>query len=167
MTFATKNDYIAGRKSAQTAAGSGVVVATRFAQAVAAGEMTLNALDNIAILPAGCVPVGLIVDSDDLDTNGTPTIQWAFGVSNAAVNSNGQQGVTPTDISTATADGGAAWATGVTTSQAAVGQAQFYSKAMSRVEPVAYDRYIVAKSTTAAATGAAGTLGLTLLHRQA
>lgn len=165
MTFATKNDYIAGRKAAQTAAGSGVVVATRFAQAVASGEMALNALDNIAILPAGCVPVGLIVDSDDLDSNGTPTLQWAFGVSNAAVGANGTQGVTPTDISTATADGGAAWATGVTTSQAG-GQAQFYSKAMSRVTPVAYDRYIVAKSTTAAATGAAGELGLTLLHRQ-
>lgn len=164
MTFATKNDYISGRNPVPTDAGSRVVAA-RFAQAVAAGEMTLNALGNIAILPAGCVPVGLIVDSDDLDTSGAPTIAWAFGVSNAAV-SNNVQGVTPTDISSATVDGGAAWATGVTTSQAG-GQAQFYSKAMSRVMPVAYDRYIVAKSTTAAATGAAGELGLTLLYRQA
>lgn len=165
MTFATKNDYISGRKAIPTVCAVGLI-ATRFEQAVAAGEMTLNAIDNIAILPAGCVPVGIIVDSDDLDTNGTPTIQWAFGVSNAAVNANGQQGATPTDISTATADGGAAWVTGVTTSQAG-GQAQFYSKAMARVSMVGYDRYVVAKATTAAATGAAGTLGLTMLYRQA
>lgn len=164
MTFATKNDYISGRKPIPTECDV-ALIATRFAQAVAAGEMALNALDNIAILPAGCVPVGLIVDSDDLDSNGTPTLQWGFGVSNAAVTNN-IQGGTPTDISTATADGGAAWATGVTTSQAS-GQGQFYSKAMSRVTPTSYDRYIVAKATTAAATGAAGELGLTMLYRQA
>lgn len=165
MTFATKNDYITGRKPVPTECEVGMI-AVRFAQSVAAGEMTLNALDNIGILPAGCVPVGVIVDSDDLDSNGTPTLAWAFGVSNAAVGSNGTQGTTPTDISTAPADGGAAWATSVTTSQAG-GQAQFYSKAISRVTPVGHDRYIVAKSTTAAATGAAGELGLTLLYRQA
>lgn len=165
MTFATKNSYISGGTPIVSPAGS-EVCAVRFDQQVAAGEMTLNALDNIGILPAGCVPVGVLVDSDDLDTNATPTIQWAIGVSNAAVNANGRQGQTPTDISTATADGGAAWATGITTSQAG-GQAAFTSKALSRVTPVNYDRYIVAKSTTAAATGAAGKLGLTLTYRAA
>jgi hypothetical protein len=164
MSFATKNDYITGRKPIVSPSGA-EVCAVRFAQAVAAGEMALNALDNIGILPAGCVPVAVLVDSDDLDTNGTPTIQWAFGVSNAAVTNN-VQGQTPTDISTATADGGAAWATGVTISQAG-GQVDAVSKALSRVQAVNYDRYIVAKATTAAATGAAGELGLTLLYRPA
>lgn len=164
MSFATKNAYLNGSKSAPEPNGTDVT-ACRFAQAVGASEMALNAIDNIGILPAGCVPVGVIVDSDDLDTNGTPTIAFAFGVSNAAV-ANGVQGATPTDISTATVDGGAAWATGVTTAQAG-GQAQFYSKALSRVQAVNYDRYIVAKATAAAATGAAGELGLTLLYRNA
>lgn len=164
MAFATKNDYINGRKPIVSPAGA-EVCAVRFAQAVAAAEMGLNALDNIGILPAGCVPVGLIVDSDDLDSNGAPAVVWAFGASNAAV-ANNVQGVTPTDISTAADDGGAAWATGVTVSQAG-GQAPFHSTALSRVRPVNHDRYIVAKSTTAAATGAAGELGATLLYRAA
>lgn len=162
MAFANSNDYLTGRKPVVSADSFGTC-ALRFSLAMVAGDLTLNNVGNIGILPAGCVPVGLLVDSDDLDTNASPTVAFAIGMSNAAV-SNNVQGATPTDISTAAADGGAAWATAITVGQAG-GQVQPLSKALSRVQAVNYDRYIVLKATTAAATGAAGEFGVTLLYR--
>lgn len=155
MAFTNSNDYLDGRKPAPTPAG-GEVVACRFSLSLVAGDLDLNDIGAVGILPAGCVPVALIYDSDDLDSNGTPTIAASVGI----LNSGG------TDLSTAAADGGAVWGSGITTSQAG-GQAQVVSKALSRVTASTSDRKIGVKFTTAAATAAAGELGLTLLYRAA
>lgn len=164
MPFATTttNDYLQGRTPIITPAGSGDVT-VRFKLPLATGDLALNTVGNVGILPAGCVPVALLMDSDDLDTNGTPTLAWSVGVSNAVVVNN-IQGAGGTDISASTIDGGAAWGTAQTVSQAG-GQVQVLSKALSRVGPAPYDRYIMLKATTAAATAAAGEIGLTFTYR--
>lgn len=166
MAFAatTTNDFVSGRQPLPTPAGL-EVLSQRFELTVATGDLTLNNIGNIALLPAGCIPVALMIDSDDLDTNGAPTLAWSVGVSNGAV-SNNIQSAAGTDISTATADGGAAWGTSITVSQAG-GQVQVLSKALSRVTKVDYDRYIMIKATAAAATAASGKIGATLLYRAA
>lgn len=166
MAFAstTTNDFLLGRSPVPFPAGL-ETISQRFKLPLATADLALNTVGNIGILPAGCIPVELIIDSDDLDSNGTPTIAWSIGVSNGAVTNN-QQSAAGTDISTATADGGAAWGTGITVSQAG-GQVQVLSKALSRVTPVNYDRYIVLKATAAAATAVAGEIGVMLQYRAA
>ena len=159
---ATTNDYLQGRTPVITPSDTGDIT-IRFKLPLVTGDLTLNNIGNFGILPAGCVPVSLIIDSDDLDSNASPTIVWQLGVGNGAVTNN-IQSPTSTAISTAAADGGAAWATGVNVSQAG-GQAQAFSKALSRVTPVFYDRYLAIQATAAAATAVAGEIGITLTYR--
>ena len=158
--FIESNDYITGRKQIATSAGC-EVVSTRFSLSLQAVEMTANNIGNIGILPAGCVPVAMIVDADQLDSGAAVT--FAFGVSNAEVKNN-LHGNVPTDISVLPENGGAVWVTAIDTAKQG-GQAQFYSLALSRVKPVQYDRYLALKVVTAAATGVAGEIGVTLLYR--
>lgn len=155
MSFTNSNDYLDGRKPAPFPAG-GEVVAVRFSISLVAADLDANDIGAVGILPAGCVPVGLLYDSDDLDEHATPTIAASVGILNAA----------GTDLSTEAADGGAAWGTGITTSQAG-GQSQVLSKALSRVTKSDADRKIGIKFTAASATKAAGEVGLTLLYRAA
>ena len=160
--FKASNDFLVGRKPVPTPAGI-ETIHQRFDLSLAASDLTLNNIGNIGILPAGCIPVGLVVDSDKLD-NGT-TLDFSIGVSNASVVDN-VQGDTPTDISVLSKDGGAAWGTGVVVSRAG-GQVAVFSKALARVQPVDYDRYVVLKATAAAATAAPGEIGVTLAYRAA
>lgn len=164
MPFAstTTNDFLTGRAPVVSPSNSSDI-STRFKLPLAVGDLTLNNLGNIGVLPAGCVPVALVVDSDDLDSNASPTIAWSVGVSNAAVVNN-IQGANGTAISTAAIDGGAAWGTGITVSQAG-GQVQSFSKALARVAPATYDRYIMIQATAAAATAVAGEIGVSLTYR--
>jgi hypothetical protein len=155
MAFTNSNDYLTGRKPIPTAAG-GEVMATRFPIDLVAADLDANDIGAVAVLPAGHLPVALYYDSDDLDTNGTPTIAASVGVLDAA----------GTDLSTAAADGGAVWVSAITTSQAG-GQSAVVSKALSRVSASNVDRKIAIKFTAAAATKAAGQVGLTLLYRPA
>lgn len=155
MGFANSNDYLDGRKAVPTGQGSEVLSA-RFPISLTTGDLALNDIGAVGILPAGHVPVALLVDSDDLDSNATPAVVLAVGVLDAA----------GTDLSTAAADGGAAWGTGLTVGQAG-GQVSVESKALSRVQATGADRKIAVKVTTAAATAQAGELGLTLLYRPA
>jgi hypothetical protein len=166
MTFAANasNDYLTGRAPVRTPAGI-EDVSVRYALTLATSEEATNQIGEIGILPAGCVPIAAALDADDLDTNGTPTAAIDIGLSNAAV-ANNLQAKGGTAISTAAADGGAAWAAGLTTAQAG-GQTMITSKALSRVTPVAWDRYILLKFATGSATAAAGTVGLTLSYRPA
>lgn len=166
MTFAANasNDYLTGRKPVPTPAGI-ESVAVRYELSLATSELAANQIGEIGVLPAGCVPVDAYFDADDVDTNATPTIVAEIGLSNAAV-SNSMQAKGGTASSTAAADGGAAWITGLTTGQAG-GQSAIVSKAISRVAPVAWDRYILLKFTAGAATAAAGKVGLTLTYRPA
>jgi hypothetical protein len=73
MAFTNSNDYLTGRKPVVFPAGA-EVVAVRFPIDLVAADLDANDAGSVAILPAGCVPVGLVYDSDDLDTNATPTI---------------------------------------------------------------------------------------------
>lgn len=156
MSFANaaSSDHLNGRKPTITC-DCAEVVAQRYPLAMVTADLALNNTGVIGLLPAGCVPVTVLVDSDDLDTNASPTLAWSIGLANTG----------ETDISTAAADGGAVWGTGITVSQAG-GQAQVLSKALSRVAAVQFDRKIMLKATAAAATAAAGELGVTLLYRQ-
>ena len=52
--------------------------------ALVSADLDANDAGAVSILPAGCVLVGITYDSDDLDTNGTPTITASVGVMNAA-----------------------------------------------------------------------------------
>lgn len=155
MPFANSNDYLTGRKPVPTPQGA-EVVATRFEIDLLTSDVVLNDIGAVAVLPAGTVPVGLYYDSDDLDSNATPTIAASVGILDAA----------GTGLSTATADGGGAWGTGILTSQAG-GQSAVVSRALSRVAPSAAERKIAVLFTAGAATPAAGKVGLTLLYRNA
>ena len=155
MAFTNSNDYLDGRKPAVFPAGA-EVVAVRYTIDLVAADLDINDIGAVGILPAGCVPVALYYDSDDLDTNGAPTIAASVGVLNAA----------GTDLSTDAADGGAVWGSSITTSQAG-GQSAVMSKALARVAATSADRKIGIKFTAAAATKATGQVGLTLLYKAA
>jgi len=147
MPFTNSNDYLDGRKPAVYPAG-GEVVAVRYPIALVAADLDANDTGAVAILPAGCVPVGLVYDSDDLDTNASPTIAASVGPVNAGV----------TDLSST-------WASGITASQGGTAANVALSTAAMRLAPAATDTLIGIKFTAAAATKAAGEVGLTLLYR--
>lgn len=147
MPFTNSNDYIDGRKPAVFPAG-GEVVAVRFPIALVAADLDANDTGAVAVLPAGCVPVGLVYDSDDLDTAGSPTITASVGPVNAAV----------TDLSEV-------WASGIQASRDGTAASVTLSRAAMRMAAAASDTLIGIKFTAAAATKAAGEVGLTLLYR--
>lgn len=147
MPFTNSNDYLDGRKPAVYPAG-GEVVAVRYPISLVAADLDANDTGSVAILPAGCVPVGLVYDSDDLDTNASPTIAASVGPVNAAA----------TDLSST-------WASGITASQSGTAANVALSTAAMRLAPAATDTIIGIKFTAAAATKAAGEVGLTLLYR--
>lgn len=149
MPFTNSNDYLTGRKPTVFPAGS-EVVAVRFPIALVAADLDANDTGAVAILPAGCVPVGLVYDSDDLDTNASPTIAASVGPVNTA----------QTDLSST-------WASGITASQGGTAANVALSTAAMRLAPAATDTLIGIKFTAAAATKAAGEVGLTLLYRAA
>lgn len=148
MAFTNSNDFLVGRTPAPTAAGN-EVIATRFSVALVAADLDLNDAGSVGILPAGHVPVGLVYDSDDLDTNASPTIVASVGFINAG----------DTDLD------GAAWATGITASQSGGSAQVTLSTAAMKMAPSQSDRKFGIKFTAAAATKAAGSVGLTLLYR--
>lgn len=153
MAFTNSNDYIAGRKPMPIPAGA-EVVSTRFTLAVPTGDLALNTIGQIGILPAGCVPVGIDVDWTDLDSGAAAMVLQA-GILDAA----------GTAFSTAAADGGAAW--GSTTASNAAAQQQILSQPMMTVTKSDADRKVGLKVTTAPTTAVAGTIGLTLWYKAA
>lgn len=150
MAFTNTNDYLIGRKPALLPAGC-EVVAVRYAIDLAAADLDANDTGAVGILPAGCVPVGLIVDSDRIDTNATGTIAASVGL----VNSDAS------DLS------GTAWAAGIVAGRDGSSAVVALAPAAMRLAPADTDRRIGIKFTAAAATKAAGQVGLTLLYRAA
>ncbi len=150
MSFTNRNSYLTGNKPVPTPAG-GEVVACRFAIDLVAADLDANDAGAVGVLPAGCVPVALIVDSDDLDTNGSPTNTMSFGFVLAD----------ESDID------GTAWATGSQLARTG-GCAQIdVDKSVMRLAATQADRKVGIKFTAASATKAAGTVGMTLLYRNA
>lgn len=150
-----KSKQVAANEAMVTASQAGVVIACR-------REFSLTEAleDNDVIyfgdLPAGHVPVDVIVDADELDT-GVDAIVLEAGLLNA--------GKTAVDT---TASGGASWIGGSTLGQAA-GIARATGVAITRVAvDNVNDRAYGVQVTTAPGTGATtGKIGFTLLYRAA
>ena len=147
MPFTNTNNYLTGRQPTVFPAGS-EVVAVRYPLDLVAADLDANDTGAVAILPAGCVPVGLVYDSDDLDTNASPTIVASVGPVNAA-----QDNLTAT------------WASAINASRDGSSVNVALSTAAMRFAPSASDTLIGIRFTAAAATKAAGQVGLTLLYR--
>jgi hypothetical protein len=155
MPFANKNDYITGRKPAPTPAG-GEILAVRFAIDLLTTDLVLNDIGEVGLLPAGCVPVDVLVDADDLDS-GAAAMVLQVGILNAG----------ETDLSTAAADGGAHWGATTAANTAFTQRMAFNGKALVNVVPAQVDRKIGLKVATAPTAAVAGQVGVTVLYRAA
>lgn len=155
MAFTNSNDFISGRKPVPTPAGA-EVLATRFTLAMATGDLALNTIGQIGELPAGCVPVDVLVDGTDMDSS-TAAMVLQVGIWDGSGAS----------LSTAAADGSAHW--GVTTAVNTAFRQRITENgnAMATVQASASARKLGVKVATAPTTAVAGTLGVTLLYRAA
>lgn len=165
--FSGTNDYLDRRKPMPTSESAAEVLACRFTLAMATTDLDNGDIGAIGILPAGHLPVNLLVDGTDMDS-GAAALIIQFGLGNLALQD--AAGAVSADakntlISTVAKDGGAAW--GSTTASNAEFMQTVLGRPMTQVTPTDYDRYIVAKITTPPSTAVAGTLGLTLLYRPA
>jgi hypothetical protein len=153
MASILQNDYAKGVKI-QPIGDDSDVVSIRLEYNLAAALVINDVLD-LGFLPAGHVPVDCMLDSDDLDTNGTPTITLSVGVLNAG----------KTAISTAAADGGAAWILASTVAQAG-GLVRPTIAAITRCASSETPRSVGVLVAAAPATGTAvGKVGLTFSYR--
>lgn len=150
------NDYFTGRAQAPTTF-DGSVVAARMVQTLATADLANGVVGGLALLPAGAVPVAYEIDAAQLDSNATPTLAYSVGILNAAQSA----------ISTATADGGAAWATGLTTGRTAGGSHSgvLSSRPVKLVQASQSDRVVGIQLTGAAATAVSGQIAMTLWYR--
>jgi hypothetical protein len=153
MPFSSSNDFTTGRANPVTPAGA-ELASMRFPLAMGTADLALNTIGQIGILPAGCVPVQVLVDGTDMDS-GAAAMVLNVGLLDAA----------GTAMSTAAADGGAAW--GSTTAVNTAFQQQILSQPMATVTRSDVDRKIGIRVTTAPTVAVAGTLGLTLIYRSA
>lgn len=150
------NDYMTGRKPIPTPQGA-EVVATRFTIALGTADLDASDIGAFAMLPAGCVPVDMIVDSTDMDAS-TAALVLTFGVMTTAA---------ATALSTETADGGGAWGAITAATAANTQRLSLTGNNMANVTATQEDRLIGCIVTTPPTTAAAGTLGVTLLYRNA
>lgn len=155
MAFTNSNDYITGRKPVPTAAG-GEMLACRFELDLATGDLALNDIGQIGILPAGHVPVDVHVDADDLDT-GAAALVLQVGIWDGSA----------ADLSTASADGGAHWGVTTAANAAFLQRITPNGNAMARVAKADTDRILGLKVATAPTAAQAGKVGVTLLYRPA
>lgn len=148
MSFTNSNARITGQKPTVFPAGS-EVVAQRDEIALVAADLDANDAGTVTILPAGCELVGITYDSDDLDTNATPTITASVGIMNGD----------DSDLATVLASG-------ITASRDGTA-AYVVTPQISRLAAASVDRRIGVKFTAASATKQAGSVGLTLHMRAA
>lgn len=154
---ASANDVMTGRKPLRTPQGS-EVVAERFTIALGTGDLDANDIGAFAKLPAGCVPVDVIVDATDMDSS-TAAMVLTVGVMTTAA---------ATALSTETADGGGAWGATTASNAAFTQRLTFTGNNMMNVQSDSdTDRLVGCIVTTAPTTAVAGTLGLTLFYRAA
>jgi hypothetical protein len=116
------------------------------------GTTLLAVNDTIVLgeLPPNCIPTGLEIRSDRLDTSGTGTLAGSFGIVNTAGNA----------LDTSTANGGAAWlvAAAATFNTAAGGSSTSPANSLFRVAPSNLGRqfglHVTAVQATASPAGA-------------
>ena len=151
-----KSLYAQGKLPTPISTGADLVTLPFECDVPATGDGTaLNDIIEMGNLPAGHVPVDVIYSATDLDT-GSPAHAVSFGVLNSAKD----------DISTAAADGGAAWATGLTIGQAGTLARQSVA-AIHSVTPATAPRALGFKVTTISATKAAGKIRAFVVCRAA
>jgi len=153
MPFANSNDFITGRKPPVFPAGA-EVVAQRFTLDLTTGDLALNTIGQVGILPAGCIPVDVYVDGTDMDS-GAAAVIFQVGIWDGS----------GANLSVVTADGGKAW--GSTTAVNTDFQQRLTpnGNAMAVVQPSQSDRRVGVKVTTAPTAAVAGTLGVTMFYR--
>ncbi len=145
-----QSDYAKGIKQAPYPSQSGVVTAHRFAMPAPVG-LALDDILEIAVLPPGYRVLDVILDTDDLDTGGSPALVFDVGFMSGEVGSLGARTC------------GDEFLDGVTTGQAGGVVRPTLTKAFrTGVSNVA--RSIGIKAATAGATPAAGTIGLTVYY---
>lgn len=153
MAFTNKNDYLTGRKP-PVYPGGAEVVSVRFPLDLTTGDLALNTIGAVGILPAGCVPVEVRVDGTDMDT-GAAAMVLQVGIWDGA----------SANISTAAADGGKNWGSTTAVNTDFDQALTRNGNALATVQPTSADRLIGVKVTTAPTTPAAGTLGVTVFYR--
>jgi hypothetical protein len=128
--------------------------------ALAVTDMKLADVVQLFVLPAGCVPVSYIIGATDMDT-GTPAFTAHFGLLN----------VGETAVSTAAADGGAAWITSLALSGTAAITQSDASKAsydiLKSVTASSVDRILALVVAVIPATAAAGTVTCEFAYKAA
>lgn len=153
MAFTGSNDYITGRKQCPNPAGV-ELIAVRFTIPMAVGDLALNTIGQIGLLPAGCIPIELRVDGTDMDSG-----------AGAGVYQVGIWDGSGANLSVVAADGGGAWGdTGAAVATAFDKQLTRTLNSMATVVQSQVDRKLGVKVTTAPSTAVAGTLGCTLLY---
>ena len=152
------SDFLTGRAPTIQATDTSVIC-QRYPVNLTTADLANGTCGVVGILPAGHIPVAFELDAAQLDSNASPTLAYSVGVVNAAQSA----------LSTATADGGAALATGQTTGRTAGGSASglVASRPMKTVAQSQADRQVGIILTAAAATAVAGQLALTLWYRPA
>lgn len=120
------------------------------------GDLAAGDIIEVGNLPAGALPVDIVLDCDDMDSGTTGTV--SVGILNAG----------KTDLDT-TASGGAAWLTAQSIQAATAVRADAGGlRAMSRVAvDNEDDRPVGIKIVGETAAAAAQVIGLTLLYRPA
>lgn len=163
------NPYLTGALNPPYPSGS-EVVSVRFYMDLATGDLALNSIGKIGILPAGCLPVEVRVDGADIDSGAAAAV-FQIGVGNAALrDAAGAVSADAADtlISTVAADGGGAW--GDTSTAVATAFDKLLTRTLNNMAKVTrsdVDRSIVLKVTTAPSTAVAGRIGVTLSYKSA
>lgn len=159
MATTKKTGYAKGVTPMPSPAGA-EVVSVSTSVALLTTDIGLANVVQFFTLPAGCVPVDYCIGVTDMDTGGT-ALTGNLGLLNAG----------ETAISTAAADGGAAWITDLAMSGTAAITLSTASKAaydiLRAVTPVSVDRIVALVISAAATTAAAGTATLEFSYKAA
>lgn len=118
---------------------------------IAAAQQVLNDIIDMAVLPANHRLIDAILDSTDLDTDGTPAITLDVGIMSGNPGEGGARTC------------GAELFSGATVAQAG-GMVRMSLRTGLIIAPSAVDRSVGVKIATAPDAAAAGQIGLTLLH---
>lgn len=141
-----QSDYAKRVKTMPTPQGGEVLAVRGVVLAIAA--LAANDVAEAVILPADCVPVDLILDTDDLDTNGSPTITFDLGLMSGTAGANDSSRTVGNEFAAA-----------LTTPQAG-GHARANKAQGVRILPAQVDRGIGVKVAAGAATGVASLTNL-------
>ena len=147
----TQSKYAKGILPVPTPSDAGGSVTKRFAHSVSSAPSANDILE-LGVLPAGCRITEIIVDGDDMDTGGSPALAIDVGFMSGDWGDND-----------GTRTCGAEFFSASTVLQAG-GVARPTLKTAYRTAIVDYDRAIGVKFGTAAATFAAGEIGVTLSY---